>query len=201
MMSDRKNFIIVVAVLLPLLIVWSLIYNMISQSLLVEKTHQLFGIAQLLEKQYNDKNKQNIELQAELIAKGYPGVGVGYYSLESDAVAVYAPAAEMGMYIGKKVSADSIIRKVMASGVPEAGFEKGLRTDVIIAVQPVIRGMKIIGCVFAAEPAAWFAAKLELIKWKIGILLGIAFVAIIVLNEVAPKICDYIDQKREKIFY
>ncbi|NPV90129.1 MAG: hypothetical protein HPY50_05045 [Firmicutes bacterium] len=62
----------------------------------------------------------NRELGAgtDQVADLAPGVGVGYYSRELDAIITYGPSSQLGQTVGQSIAPNHLGRQVMASGTP-----------------------------------------------------------------------------------
>ncbi|MDR3294742.1 MAG: response regulator [Clostridiales Family XIII bacterium] len=79
------------------------------------------------------------------------GLGVGFYSLELDAILTYGPSSEFGDTIGNPIDPAHPGREVMATGRPEVRSGTMVRGDIMNAMLPVQRNGTVIGYIWANQ--------------------------------------------------
>lgn len=143
-----------------------------GEALVWEKQQKLFGVTRILDRYlegtYDDlvnskmagtltREERIIVLNEALrdytdrIASAYPGIGVGYYSQELDAILTYGPSSEYGHTVGQPINREHQGRTVMATGhelVQEGSLVRG---KVMNAMHPILRDGKTIGYIWANE--------------------------------------------------
>ena len=80
-----------------------------------------------------------------------PGLGVGYYSRELDAILTYGPAASFGSNVGVSIPQDHPGRIVMNTNTLLVRSGTMVRGDIMNAMRPVERNGKVIGYIWANE--------------------------------------------------
>ena len=99
-------------------------------------------------------------LNRELYALGdsmtdiYPDLGVGYYSLDLDAILTYAPSEQYRETIGKPIGEDHPGRLVMQNNEAMVRTGSMVRGNIMNAMQPIARNGKVIGYAWANELAS-----------------------------------------------
>jgi signal transduction histidine kinase len=85
------------------------------------------------------------------VAAAYPGLGVGFYSRELDAILTYGPSSEYQQTVGTSIAADHPGRVVMATN--RAAVREGtmVRGDIMNAMHPLARNGEVIGYIWANE--------------------------------------------------
>ena len=186
---------------LPVLVSGAFVTISAEKALLAEKQQKLFGAARLLDasmpgsfddiviaRKLTHASKEerltaiNSDLRAitDRVAASYPGIGVGYYSKDLDAILTYGPSAEYGHTIGLSISSDHEGRLVMETGQEMVQIGKLVRGDIMNAMHPVIRNNQVIGYIWANELTAEIDAQLGGMKRNIfltilaGLLLGLS---------------------------
>ena len=81
----------------------------------------------------------------------YPSMGVGYYSLELDAIITYAPSEQYKETIGVPIGEDHPGRIVMATNEAMVRTGSMVRGNIMNAMHPLERGGVVIGYVWANE--------------------------------------------------
>jgi signal transduction histidine kinase len=111
------------------------------------------------------------------VAAAYPGLGVGFYSLELDAILTYGPSSEYQQTVGTSIARDHPGREVMATN--RAAVKRGtmVRGDIMNAMRPVERNGEVIGYIWANELTT--EIEKEFSRITNGILTLIFFVYII----------------------
>lgn len=154
-----------------------------------EKQQKLFGAARMLdlylEGSYTDilqrhqaqnANREekiailNRELAryTDLVAQAYPGIGVGYYDQELDAIITYGPSSIYADKVGLPISASHEGRLVMSTGLPRVQEGDLVRGPIMNAMHPVIRNQKVIGYIWANELTVDIQSQLGAMLWQIG---------------------------------
>jgi two-component system, sensor histidine kinase and response regulator len=85
------------------------------------------------------------------VAAAFPGIGVGYYHRDLDAILTYGPSSEYGGKVGVSIAVDHPGRKVMASGDP--AIESGLlvRGPILNAMMPIREEGAVVGYIWANQ--------------------------------------------------
>ncbi|MBP2663390.1 MAG: signal transduction histidine kinase, nitrogen specific, NtrB, partial [Firmicutes bacterium] len=199
---------------LPVLLSGYYIAKTVTQGMMAEKQQKLFGAAKMLDYYlvgtYDDiLQKNHVEnadkatkikiLNQELrsytndIARAYPGIGVGYYSRELDAIITYGPSDIYDSKVGLPISNNHEGRMVMTTGIPRVQEGDLIRGEIMNAMQPVIRNNNIIGYVWANELTVNVEAQVkDIIKhiyWAIAgsVIVGITGI-IFLLNQLMKDI-------------
>ena len=145
-----------------------------EQSLLEEKRAQLLGANRLLVARLNtvggysrllggvEASPERRDGQVRIlnfalapytdeVAAAFPGMGVGYYHRDLDAILTYGPSAEYDNKVGLPIGEAHPGRQVMAKGV--ASVESGLlvRGNILNAMTPVEDGGRVVGYVWANQ--------------------------------------------------
>lgn len=151
-----------------------LLFQKAEAALLEEKAAKLFGITRILdnylEETYLDLLRKNLkgplpetreekikalnQLLApftDLIAASFPGVGVGYYSRELEAILTYGPSKEFGDRVGVTVAPEHLGRQAMAQQREIVGVGSMVRGEIMNCMRPLIRDNEAIGFVWANE--------------------------------------------------
>lgn len=199
---------------LPVLLSGYYIAKTVTQGMMAEKQQKLFGAAKMLDYYlvgtYDDiLQKNHVEnadkatkikiLNQELrsytndIARAYPGIGVGYYCRELDAIITYGPSDIYDSKVGLPISNNHEGRMVMTTGIPRVQEGDLIRGEIMNAMQPVIRNNNIIGYVWANELTVNVEAQVkDIIKhiyWAIAgsVIVGITGI-IFLLNQLMKDI-------------
>ncbi len=88
---------------------------------------------------------------ADELARSSPGLGVGFYSRELDAIVAYGPSEKFGHTIGWSIQEDHPGRQVMAGNVYKVEFGSLVRGDIMNAMRPIERNGQVIGYIWANE--------------------------------------------------
>lgn len=153
-----------------------LLFQKAEAALLEEKGAKLFGITRILDRHlkgtYNDllrqirnqdditslKKEEKIKILSnalypftDTIAAAFPGVGVGYYSKELDAIITYGPGKKYSKKVGISIDKDHIGRKAMLQGREIVGVGSMVRGEIMNCVHPLIRRGEVIGFTWANE--------------------------------------------------
>lgn len=174
-LRGRLLILTVVVVALPILVAGYFMMVSAEQALVAEKQQKLYGAARMLDKylagSYDDilgrrsppgaeRDERIAVLNRELaaytdqVAAAYPGIGVGYYSRELDAIITYGPSSIYADKVGLPIGPTHEGRIVMATGRPRVQEGALVRGEIMNAMHPVIRGDKVIGYIWANELTA-----------------------------------------------
>ena len=180
-----------------------------EQALVWEKQQKLFGITRVLDQNLRSNYEALLQdrLHGELsrgekisllnqalakytdeIAAAYPGVGVGYYSKQLDAIITYGPSTIYGNTVGRPISQDHQGRIVMETGEDRVQEGTLVRGRIMNAMHPIVREGEIIGYIWANELTEDIQSQVGEMKKSIyiasviGLLFGLFGVALIVNN-------------------
>ncbi|QRG68386.1 two-component system sensor histidine kinase AtoS [Brevibacillus choshinensis] len=163
---------VVAVTILPILLTGMVLLHAAEQALLEEKKQKLIAITQQLDfalpKDYDDLTKrlgvveatreqkiefinQALQPLTDRIAAEHPGIGVGYYAADLDAIVTYGPSQEMKFHVGESISPTHFGRMVMESGKPEIAIGEQVRGNIMNAMYPLKRDGKTIGYTWANE--------------------------------------------------
>ena len=108
-------------------------------------------------------------------------LGVGYYSLELDAILVYGPSAEHGNKVGISITADHPGREVMADGIARVSTGTMVRGDIMNAMLPLVRDGEVIGYIWANELVSDLEYSLTQMSTLILLLLLAAYLLMLII--------------------
>jgi len=145
-----------------------------EQAILAEKRQHLLGATQLLlgrlqhqggyqqllkgvQASGADRQAHINQLNAALapytdeVAAAFPGIGVGYYHRQLDAILTYGPSAEFAGKVGVSIAPDHPGREVMQTG--EAAVESGflVRGNILNAMTPIRENNTVVGYIWANQ--------------------------------------------------
>ncbi|MGO4890476.1 ATP-binding protein [Anaerobacillus sp. MEB173] len=160
----------IVAIAVPILLIGYLTITQVEQALLEEKEKKLYAFARHLDRmlvgtfdQYLPTGKnltneekirilnQQLQPLTDNIAYDNPGLGIGYYSKELDAILTYGPSSELKDKIGLAISENHPGRDVLTTGQPMVMTGNQVRGDIMNAMIPIKRENEIIGYIWANE--------------------------------------------------
>jgi two-component system sensor histidine kinase AtoS len=87
----------------------------------------------------------------DVVAAANPGVGVGYYSRELNAIITYGPSREYDDKVGISIPATHPGWKVMKNGEPLVESGPLVRGHIMNAMWPIARGGRVAGYIWANE--------------------------------------------------
>ncbi|MCR4442528.1 MAG: two-component system sensor histidine kinase AtoS [Peptococcaceae bacterium] len=184
----RLIIILLFAVTLPIIIAGYFMTNQAEAALLNEKKAKLFGYARLLEKHldgtYNDILAQKGALNKDRLTKikilnealreytdevalTHPGLGIGYYSKELDAILTYGPEKEFAHTIGQSIFPGHQGYTVMETGKEMVQIGKLVRGPIMNCMVPIIREGEIIGYIWSNELLADIEAQIGAMDKKV----------------------------------
>ena len=87
----------------------------------------------------------------EALVKTHPGLGIGYYSRELDAILTYSPISEYGDRVGAAIAEDHPGRIVMITNQEMVRAGTMVRGNILNAMHPISRNGRVIGYAWANE--------------------------------------------------
>ena len=205
-LRNRLFLLILLVAGIPVIFSGYLIARTSINAIVAEKQQKLFGAARMLDQHlsgsYDDILRRkgaesagtaakvaalNEELAdfTDAVADAYPGIGVGYYSIDLDAIITYGPSDIYADKVGLPISPSHQGRIVMETGIPRVQEGDLVRGQIMNAMHPVKRGDRVIGYVWANELTADIIAQINVISWQIALTIllclligsiGVAFV-------------------------
>ena len=143
-----------------------------QNAILKEKQNKLFALAKLMDQRLvksfdeillasgsRDAPRQKkiailnsiLRTETDAIADAEPGIGVGYYSKQLDAIITYGPSKELGQKVGQSISQTHKGREVMETGQKMVQTAVLVRGNIMNCMYPVIRDKETIGYIWANE--------------------------------------------------
>ncbi len=169
----RMLLLTLLIVSVPILLAGYEVKTRAEEALIAEKQAKLFFAARLLDSHLDqggfaailqDKNAQAASREFQLrylnqaltpytdaVAAAMPGLGVGYYSRDLDAIITYGPSREYAATVGRSILPDHPGRKVMVDGLPRVEFGSLVRGNIMNAMLPIVRVGKVEGYIWANE--------------------------------------------------
>lgn len=193
-LRGRLLVLMVVATALPIVAAGYFMMVSAEQALVAEKQQKLFGAARLLDRHLSgtyddilrrcgaegaDRVTKIAVLSRELVgytdqvAAVYPGIGVGYYSRDLDAIITYGPSSVYADKVGLPIGPTHEGRLVMGTGLPRVQEGDLVRGAIMNAMHPIIRDNQTIGYIWANE----FTADIQV---QIGAMTRQVYLTIIV---------------------
>lgn len=184
----RLNIVLFFAVTVPILISGYFMSDQAETALLNEKKAKLFGYARLLDQHlegtYNDilteKGALNVDRKVKIkvlnsalqdytnqVANTHPGLGIGYYSKELDAILTYGPSKEFSNYIGQSIFAGHQGYTVMETGQEMVQIGELIRGPIMNCMVPIARDGKIIGYIWSNELLSDIEAQISAMEDKV----------------------------------
>ncbi len=208
--SFQHKVIIVFLVIMNLsfLLTGYLAKNVTESMILQEKENKLLSIARILDAslppmgfdgllhQYHAEGasrEEKIRVLSRALRKATdevgesaPGLGVGFYSRDLDAIITYGPTISFGKNVGVTIPPDHPGREVMEKNKPTVRFGTMVRGDILNAMIPIQRSGKVIGYIWANELTTDVASQMDMMKRNIflGMILcsALIFILVIVLS-------------------
>ncbi|NLK51727.1 MAG: hypothetical protein GX295_04685 [Syntrophomonadaceae bacterium] len=87
----------------------------------------------------------------DFVANSAPGIGVGYYAKELDAIITYGPSKEMGDTVGQSITDAHLGRKVLATGQQIVQTANLVRGEIMNCMYPIIRDGEVLGYIWSNE--------------------------------------------------
>lgn len=193
--------ILLLTVTIPIMITGELMMSRAESALLDEKKNKLFGYAHLLDSHlsgtYEDiliqagaqkKDRQTkikilnqvLRSYTDEVAASHPGVGIGYYSKELDAILTYGPSKDFANTIGQSIFPGHQGYTVMESGQEMVQVGELVRGPIMNCMIPVIRQGKVIGYIWSNELMEDIETQIDAMERKVYdiILIGLFFALI-----------------------
>ena len=152
---------------------WFVVRKMSQDVISMEKSNKLLLAANLLDFQLGDRDYEQILVEngaenaskeekiallnnelfgfGEVVTRLYPDIGIGYYSLDLDAILTYAPSKEYKDTIGKPIGKDHPGRVVMQDNKAMVRTGSMVRGNILNAMHPIERSGRVIGYAWANE--------------------------------------------------
>ena len=174
---------------IPIVFSGYLIARTSVDAMVAEKQQKLFGAARMLDQHlsgdYQDILREaaaeNVSHDAKVgvlnnalarftdtVAQSYPGIGVGYYSYDLDAIITYGPSGIYADKVGLPISESHQGRLVMATGQPRVQEGDLVRGQIMNAMHPIVRNGRVIGYAWANELTVDIIAQINAITWQIA---------------------------------
>jgi signal transduction histidine kinase/CheY-like chemotaxis protein len=174
-LTHQQRFLIVFlcVILVPVFIMALVIKSRVENTLLRQKEAYLLGFARMLDAELepggyrailrgrraeNAAREEKIRLLNEelkaltdRISSLLPGIGVGYYSKELDAILTYGPSRDYQKMVGRSIAPDHSGRTVMRENREMARVGSMVRGDILNAMHPIVRDGEVIGYAWANE--------------------------------------------------
>jgi two-component system sensor histidine kinase AtoS len=162
----------IIFVALPILVSGYFTKTIAENHLLKEKEKKLFGVTQILDQYIKEDFNAIIEVEGALsadqqtkvsilndvlreytdsVAEAYPGIGVGYYVKDLQAIVTYGPSSEHGDKVGTNIDATHPGIQVLKTGEKQIVMGKQVRGQIMNAMLPIVRNEEILGYAWANE--------------------------------------------------
>ncbi|KYZ76098.1 hypothetical protein AXX12_06540 [Anaerosporomusa subterranea] len=173
--SLRRRLILLALIIVsvPILVAGLVMEKSAEQSLLDEKKNKLAAIAYIVDVNLGEggfdkilsergalgaSRQQKIEVlnQAltgltDSLALSAPGLGVGFYSRDLDAIITYSPSDKFGYTVGQSIGDTHPGREVMETNELHVEFGSLVRGNILNAMRPLARDGRVIGYIFVNE--------------------------------------------------
>lgn len=199
---------------LPVFLSSYYIVNTVARGMREEIEAKLFGAARMLDYHlagtYDDILRKNNALDADKatkikilhqelraytndVAQAYPGIGVGYYCRELDAIITYGPSDIYDDKVGLPISENHQGRIVMATGMQRVQEGDLVRGQIMNAMYPIIRDNTVIGYVWANELTESVETQVKAVTshiyWAVAVslfvgIIGIGFLLNHLMNDI-----------------
>lgn len=175
-----------------------------KDAILQEKQNHLYGVTRLLLEHLDDRGgfaglssgggfggetvspersariavlNKALEDYTETVSKAFPGVGVGYYHRELDAILTYGPRAENGGKVGVAIGPTHPGRQVMETGIAAVHSGYFVRGHIMNAMTPISVDGVVVGYIWANE--LMDRVDQQVMEMRLGVLAS-AFVALLI---------------------
>ena len=159
-------------VTVPILLTGYFMTDRAENALLNEKKAKLYGYARLLdsylEGTYNDilskydalETERDVKIKVlnralrdytDEVASAHPGLGIGYYSKELDAILTYGPSGEYDHTVGQSIFPGHQGYTVMETGEEMVQIGELVRGAIMNCMVPIIRDGVVIGYIWSNE--------------------------------------------------
>jgi len=202
-LRSKMLILTIIAVALPMLFSGFVLIGIAGKSTVAEKQQKLFGAAHILDLSlqgtFDDILRQHGKLEAsreekirvlnlalreytDLVASAYPGIGVGYYSKDLDAIITYGPSNQYGNTVGMSISENHEGRLVMATGQPRVQVGNLVRGTIMNAMHPIIRDGQVIGYIWSNELMEDIRAQLWYMRTSMFMIIALAVIVGIIAS-------------------
>ena len=123
----------------------------------------------------------------ENLAQKYPDLGIGYYSLELDAILTYAPGEQYNHTIGIPIAADHPGRLVMADNEKMVRTGTMVRGNIMNAMHPISRDGVVIGYAWANELSSSIETQYRTATTSILLVLVVFYVLSVTLSVILAR--------------
>lgn len=192
----------ILIVTMPILVSGYVTKTKAEESLLKEKQEKLFGATKILDEHLTrnfsqilqDHNASHADRQTQikilndelrdftdLVANAYPGIGVGYYSKELDAIVTYGPSEEYEGKVGMSIEPNHPGNTVQKTGESRVEFGPLVRGNIMNAMLPISRNGEVIGYIWANELTDNIHSQLIAMDQTIFLYTSMGMVLIIIL--------------------
>ncbi len=118
---------------------------------------------------------------SDKVGKSLPGLGVGYYSNEFDAIITYSPSEDFSHMIGKSIDENHPGQYVMNSNTANVTYGSMVRGHILNAMYPIEREGKVIGYIFANHLESKVGADVSRSINQIFLTLGAIVIFVVIL--------------------
>jgi len=198
----RLIVILLLCVTIPILITGKFMMEQAESALMAEKRNKLFGYARLLDNYLTgtyddilhragaqDKDRltkikvlnEALRDYTDEVAASHPGLGIGYYSKELDAILTYGPSAEFADTVGQSIFPGHQGYVVMETGQEMVQIGELVRGPIMNCMVPIIREGKVIGYIWSNELLEDIDTQIAAMENKIydTIIIGLLFALLI----------------------
>lgn len=197
--SSKLLFFIFISILIPFFALSFFLKTEIQDDIFEEKQDKLFGLTRQLD-HYLDgtfedliakgnvlsssRDEQIDYLNRELrgitdfVASGNPGVGVGYYAKDLNAVLTYGPSREFQHTVGISIEENHEGLIAMATGEDRVQIGQLVRGNIMNCMHPIHREGRVIGYIWANETVSKVQTQLSEIMKRVYLLVIIIFAVI-----------------------
>ena len=205
---------------LPFLVTGVIAAQIAESVLLQEKESKLFSLAGVLvshigeggfeailldHKAKNAPRDERLQVLHEsltdftdLVGNATPGLGIGYYSLDLDAIVTYGPSPKFVHTIGNPIPQDHPGRVVMATGKPLVRIGNMVRGEIMNAMVPILHDGRAVGYVWANELISDVSTEVRRLYLNMAAGIAVCFLlscglAIFVMRQLARDVGAIVD--------
>lgn len=182
------------SVVVPMLVLSWFLKQEISENILKEKKDKLFGLARQLDIAFPGTFDDILEAEnalsadretkihiinsklrdiSDFVASGNPGVGVGYYCKDLDAVVTYAPSSDFQHNVGQSIFPGHKGYEVMKTGMPMVQTGSLVRGNILNCMWPINRDGTTIGYIWSNETVDMIERQIAPIIKRVFLILAI----------------------------
>lgn len=215
--STKLLLLLFVSILVPLVALSYYARSEVSRRIIEEKEDKLFGLARLLDEHLDgtfneileehgalDAHREtkveilNRELRAmtDFVASGNPGVGVGYYHRDLDAILTYGPSDQFEYHVGGSIEEGHQGLEVLRTGEPMVQTGELVRGNILNCMWPIKRDGQVIGYIWANETVDRVRHQIRPIQNRIlgvsGLILLAIYASVLIATRDMLKAIDHI---------